>query len=88
MLLDYVKGRTSQESLTLSRPAVRLLKQWLEHSAVARRFAPPELQEHLWLRYWSGGGSGWSAGRFETDARAAWVRTWSTAGSVDHEDAK
>lgn len=76
VLLDYVKGRTSRESLTLSRPAVRLLKQWLEHSAVARRFAPPDLREQLWLRYWSGCGSGWSAGRFESDARAAWVRTY------------
>lgn len=54
VLLDYVKGRTSQESLTLSRSAVRLLRQWLEHSAVARRFAPEELRNQLWLRYWSG----------------------------------
>ncbi|MFF2518342.1 hypothetical protein [Streptomyces sp. NPDC058086] len=74
VLLDYVKGRTSQESLALSRSAVRLLRQWLEHSSVARRFAPEELRNQLWLRYWSGGGSGWSAGRFETDARATWVR--------------
>lgn len=78
VLLSYVKGRTSQESLTLSRAAVRLLEQWLEHSALARRFAPRDLHEELWLRYWSGArraSSGWSAGRFETEARAAWVRT-------------
>ncbi|MFE2972670.1 hypothetical protein ACFXKC_55930 [Streptomyces sp. NPDC059340] len=74
VLLDYVKGRTGKESLTLSRPAVRVLKQWLKHTDVARRFAPRELREQLWLRYWPGDGSGWSAGRFENSARATWVR--------------
>ena len=35
VLLAYVKGRTAAESLTLPRRAVRLLEQWLEHSALA-----------------------------------------------------
>jgi len=34
ILLSYVKGRTAEESLNLPRPAVRLLEQWLAHSAL------------------------------------------------------
>ena len=58
ILLDYVKGRTSAESLTLPRPAVRLLEQWLEHSALMRAFAPPELRGQLWLRWEPAGHAG------------------------------
>ena len=36
ILLSYVKGRTAAESLNLPRPAVRLLEQWLAHSALLR----------------------------------------------------
>lgn len=50
VLLDYVKGRTAAEGLTLPRRAVRLLEQWLEHSALMRGFAPPGLRSRLWLR--------------------------------------
>jgi hypothetical protein len=39
ILLGYVKGRTTRESLNLPKPAVRLLEQWLGHSALLRRFA-------------------------------------------------
>jgi hypothetical protein len=49
ILLGYVKGRTAAESVTLPRRAVRLLEQWLEHSALARRHAPAELAGVLWL---------------------------------------
>ena len=35
--------------MTLPRRAVRLLEQWLEHSALARRHAPTELTGELWL---------------------------------------
>jgi hypothetical protein len=51
VLLDYVKGRTSKESLTLAPRAVRLLQQWLDHSALLRRFTPPDQQARLWLRH-------------------------------------
>lgn len=51
ILLKYLKGRTSQESLTLSKKAVRLLERWLEHSALLREHCPPELREGLWLRF-------------------------------------
>ena len=49
VLLGYVKGRSAAESVTLPRRAVRLLEQWLEHSALARRHAPTELAGELWL---------------------------------------
>ncbi|MEU4030510.1 hypothetical protein [Streptomyces anulatus] len=55
ILLSYVKGRTAAESLALSRQATRLLEQWLDHSAVARRFAPEELRHELWVRFTPGG---------------------------------
>ena len=45
VLLSYVKGRTAAESLTLPRRAVRLLEQWLEHSAPLRDHAPSGLRD-------------------------------------------
>jgi hypothetical protein len=51
VLLNYVKGRTAEESLTLSRKAVRLLEQWLDHSALLRSHAPVGQRAGLWLRY-------------------------------------
>ncbi|MFE3257040.1 hypothetical protein [Nocardia sp. NPDC059229] len=51
VLLSYFKGRTSQESSTLPRRAVRLLQQWLEHSELMRGFAPDVLRNQLWLSY-------------------------------------
>ncbi len=51
VLLDYVKGRTARESLTLTATAVRLLEQWLDHSALLRNFLPPERRNALWPRY-------------------------------------
>lgn len=49
VLLGYVKRRTAAGSLTLPRKAVRLLEQWLEHSALAREHAPAQLAGCLWL---------------------------------------
>jgi len=48
ILLSYVKGRTAAESLTLPRKAVRLLEQWLAHSAL-RSHARSEAARQLWL---------------------------------------
>lgn len=74
VLLDYVKGRTSAESLTLPRPAVRLLEQWLEHSALLRSFAPPELRGRLWLRWDPAGHAGtWHAGKPEVTSLRKWA---------------
>lgn len=49
VLLSYVKGRTAGESLNLPRQAVRLLEQWLSHSALLRSFAGEDDRRHLWL---------------------------------------
>lgn len=49
ILLSYVKGRTAAESLTLPRPAVRLLEQWLEHSRLLRGFVCAPERNQLWL---------------------------------------
>ncbi len=49
ILLSYVKGRTGPESLTLPKPAVRLLRQWLEHSQLLRGFVSPDDRAQLWL---------------------------------------
>ena len=49
VLLSYVKGRTAGESLNLPRQAVRLLEQWLSHSALLRSFADEDSQRRLWL---------------------------------------
>jgi hypothetical protein len=49
ILLSYVKRRTAAESLNLPRRAVRLLEQWLSHSALLRSHAGPGDRERLWL---------------------------------------
>ncbi|MDJ0347498.1 hypothetical protein QMK19_40615 [Streptomyces sp. H10-C2] len=49
VLLSYVKGRTAAESLNLPRRAVRLLEQWLAHSALLRSFTGTEDRRRLWL---------------------------------------
>ena len=79
VLLDYVKGRTAAESLTLPRRAVRLLEQWLEHSALLRGFAPPALRDRLWLRW---DPAGWHAGKPAVLA----FRGWSSRHGLLGED--
>jgi hypothetical protein len=59
VLLSYVKGRTAAESRTLPRRAVRLLEQWLEHSAPVREHAPAGLRGSLWLYYNFSGPGRW-----------------------------
>ncbi|KPM56914.1 hypothetical protein E0F15_20410 [Frankia sp. B2] len=49
ILLSYVKGRTGPEATTLPRKAVRLLEQWLAHSALLRGFASAKPRGRLWL---------------------------------------
>jgi hypothetical protein len=69
VLLSYVKGRTAAESRTLPRRAVRLLEQWLEHSAPLREHAPAQLRGSLWLYYTHSGPSRWQTA---TDSTAYW----------------
>jgi hypothetical protein len=59
VLLSYVKGRTAAESQTVPRRAVRLLEQWLEHSAAVREHAPAPLRTSLWLYYNFSGPERW-----------------------------
>jgi hypothetical protein len=61
ILLRYVKGRTSAESLNLPRRAVRLLEQWLAHSALLRSHVAAADRRLLWLRLRSPGGADVSA---------------------------
>lgn len=49
ILLSYVKRRTAAESLNLPRPAVRLLEQWMAHSALLRSLVAPQHRDQLWL---------------------------------------
>jgi hypothetical protein len=73
VLLSYIKGRTAAESLHLPRPAVRLLAQWLEHSALLRRFAPPGMESELWLRYCPNSAVAMRAGKFDKLTVSRWV---------------
>lgn len=54
ILLSYFKGRTAAESLVLNKDAVKLLEQWLRHSASLRQFAPADKRGALWIRYQQG----------------------------------
>lgn len=80
VLLDYVKGRTARESVTLNRRAVRLLEQWLEHSQLSRQFAPAGHRTALWIRHLPGGGTAagrhgtWHASKITTHTVQGWVR--------------
>ncbi|MFE2600350.1 hypothetical protein ACFXCZ_28310 [Streptomyces sp. NPDC059396] len=49
VLVRYIKGRTSEESITLPSKAVRLLERWLEYAELARSHCPPRLRNGLWL---------------------------------------
>jgi len=73
ILLSYVKGRTSRESLVLSKPAVRLLEQWLDHSALLRGFAAAGLREELWLRHRPNAAGRMEACRVSDITIRAWV---------------
>ena len=78
ILLSYVKGRTAAESVTLPRRAVRLLEQWLEHSALARRHAPAELAGVLWLHC-----SGRSNTRWQTTVLTAAQGDWAKKHGIE-----
>jgi hypothetical protein len=77
VLLSYVKGRTAAESRTLPRRAVRLLEQWLEHSAQVRAHAPAPLRGSLWLYYSYSGPSRWL-----TTTEASTHRLWAARHGV------
>ena len=73
ILLGYVKGRTAAESVTLPRRAVRLLEQWLAHSALMRSHAPPELAGALWLNCSPRSTARWRSA-VPPSAQTSWVK--------------
>jgi hypothetical protein len=82
VLLSYVKGRTGTESVNLPRRAVRLLEQWLAHSALLRGFAGPDQRRHLWLRVAAAGTTTLSWGQ----ANRAVIRRWARRHQVTGDD--
>jgi hypothetical protein len=72
VLLGYLKGRTGPESLTLPGRAVRLLEQWLDHSAAAREHVPAGLRDSLWIYYAYNSAPGWRTPT--TTVRFRWAR--------------
>jgi hypothetical protein len=73
ILLSYVKRRTAAESLTLPRRAVRLLEQWLSHSALLRSHVDPTTARDLWLGVTRPGSSVLFSGHIHRNTVKAWV---------------
>jgi hypothetical protein len=73
ILLSYLKGRTGPESVTLGRRAVRLVEQWLSHSALLRGFLPPAQARQLWMGLTQEGSRIVSAGPVHRNAIHGWV---------------
>lgn len=73
ILLSYVKGRTTAESLTLPRRAVRLLEQWLAHSALLRSHAGPQVARQLWLWLTRPGTAAVFSGPISRNSVKAWA---------------
>jgi hypothetical protein len=81
VLLSYVKGRTSAESLNLPRRAVRLLEQWLAHSALLRSLVAPGDRERLWLGTFRPGGKSLITGINRTA-----IQRWAQHHNVTSDD--
>jgi hypothetical protein len=86
ILLSYVKGRTAAESVNLPRRAVRLLAQWLSHSALLRSHVAPQQRRRLWLRLRTPGGSEVSA-KTGAAGRMA-VQRWVARHGVTGDDGR
>ncbi len=86
ILLSYVKGRTAAESLNLPRQAVRLLEQWLAHSALLRSHADSDQRRDLWLRLNKPGGTEISA-KGGSASRIA-VQRWIDRHGVTGDDGR
>jgi len=79
VLLSYIKRRTAAESTTLPRPAVRLLEQWLAHSALLRSFVAPDERTTLWLGM-SQPGYSRRLGKVSRSAIGRWTRRHGIVG--------
>lgn len=84
-MLSYYKGRTGRETVNLPREAVRLIDQWLEHSALLRRHAGP-LAGQMWI-FSGGDAAGRGMSRVLDKARAQGRRrSWMDAAGVLADD--
>lgn len=81
VLLSYVKGRTAAESVNLPRRAVRLLEQWLAHSALLRSFMPSEDRERLWLCLARPGNPALAAPKITSVSRQRWAQRHGILGA-------
>lgn len=84
VLLSYLKGRTGPESVTLPRRAVRLLEQWLSHSALLRRFVGPDAGGQLWLGVTREGSPTVSAGPVHRNV----IRRWAAGHQLCDDDGR
>jgi hypothetical protein len=73
VLLGYIKGRTSAESVNLSGKAVRLLERWLEHSIPLRSHLPAADRQALWVRHHSGQRAGMTTTKITVLTIQKWV---------------
>ncbi|MEU0075036.1 hypothetical protein ABZ027_36705 [Streptomyces sp. NPDC006332] len=73
VLLSYIKGRTAEESRTLTKRASRLLEQWLDHSSLTRRFAPAHMRDALWVRYVPRGVHHWVTTATSNETSQKWI---------------
>ncbi|MEG8184611.1 hypothetical protein GZH49_39900 [Nocardia terpenica] len=80
ILVSYIKRRTATESLNLPRAAVRLLEQWLAHSALLRSHAHPALRDRLWLGL-SRPGDSLIVRAVHRNSIKAWVLRYNLAGN-------
>lgn len=81
ILLSYVKGRTAAESLNLPRRAVRLLEQWLAHSALLRNFTAPGDRDRLWLCLARPGNPALAAQKITSASRQRWAQRHGILGA-------
>ena len=86
ILLDYIKGRTGPEGLALPGRAVRLLARWLEHSAPLRRFAPPHLENRVWIAAPAPGGRSAAGARVAAPTGHETVNRWAGRHDLRGDD--
>jgi len=84
ILLGYIKGRTGPESVTLGRGSVRLLEQWLSHSAPLRSFVPETTRDQLWLGVSQQGCAAVSTGPVHRNV----IRRWAASHDLRVDDGR
>lgn len=80
ILLSYVKRRTAGENLNLPKNAVRLLEQWLAHSALLRSRVGHADRDRLWLGM-SLPGNPHLIRTVDRNATARWVHRYGLTGT-------